>query len=143
MLLKDVPDLRLLVDSSHTFIHERLELYVSELISVTRHHPQLDSALLTVRCRQDTIALARAWRGLFGPIQNRLDHMMDVTDEDVRKVFMRTVQHRVRVLEGPRHETVASLIFTASGLPAYEAEWEGGRRRVGEILKEIIESLVL
>ena len=108
-------------------------------MSAARHHPHLDSALLTARCRQDTLALARAWRVLCGPAESRPDHMLDVRNEDVRKVFMKTVQHRLRVLDGPRQEVLASLTFPASGETGKDAEWENGRRGVREILKEIIE----
>lgn len=65
--------------------------------------------------------------------------MLDVTDGDVRNVFIRAVQHRVRVLDGPQAEILASATFTASGKAGKDAEWETGRREVREILKEIVE----
>lgn len=122
-------------------MHEKLDLYLSDLLSATRHHPHLDSVLLTVRCRQDIMVLARAWRVLFGPVESRLDHMLDVTDEDMRRVFIKSVQHRLRVLDGPRHEILASLTYAASGEPGKGAEWDTGRRGVKDIVREIIESV--
>ena len=48
--------------NSGTNIHPNLSLYLSDLFSAVRHHPQLDGMLLTARARQDAEALARAAR---------------------------------------------------------------------------------
>ncbi|KAF7985044.1 hypothetical protein HWV62_8881 [Athelia sp. TMB] len=49
-----------------TNIHPTLSLYISDLFSATRHHPQLDAMLLTARARKDTDALVRAARVIGG-----------------------------------------------------------------------------
>lgn len=49
-----------------TNIHPTLSLYISDLFSATRHHPQLDAMLLSARARQDTDALVRAARVIGG-----------------------------------------------------------------------------
>ncbi|THH07756.1 hypothetical protein EW145_g3170 [Phellinidium pouzarii] len=138
----ELADLRLLASPMHTLISWRLDLYLSDLFSAARHHPHLDGTLLTARCRADTVHLLRVWRVLFGHAPDGQDHAhlsLDVTDEDVRKVFVRSVQHRLRVLDGPRQEILASLIFTASGNSVEDAEWKIRRRPVKVILREIVE----
>jgi hypothetical protein len=53
---------------SKTNIHPTLSLYISDLFSAARHHPQLDGMLLTTRARQDVEALARAGRIIGGDL---------------------------------------------------------------------------
>lgn len=53
---------------SKTNIHPTLSIYITDLFSAARHHPQLDGMLLTARARQDTEALARAVRVLGGDL---------------------------------------------------------------------------
>ena len=65
----------------------------------------------------------------------------DRSDDDVRKVFVRTVTHRTRVLNGPRDEMTASTIFNATDLNKQQAQWPTGRRTVAEIIKEILDSV--
>ncbi|KAH8119364.1 hypothetical protein DFH11DRAFT_1781874 [Phellopilus nigrolimitatus] len=140
----EVADLRLLASPAHTFINDKLDLYLSDLISAARHHPHLDGMLLTVRCRAETVQLLRAWRVLFGAAPDGEGHLfltLDVTEEDVWKVFVRAVQHRLRVLDGPRHEILSSLIFRAAGDAIENTEWESGRRTVKDILREIIDTV--
>lgn len=139
---QELADLRVLADPAHTIIGSRVDLYLSDLLSAVRHHPQLDGMLITARCHAETVHLLRAWRALFGPPADgtgRAPLSLDVTNEDVRKVFIRAVQHRVGVLEGPRQEIMASLIFTAVGDSDENEEWESGRRTVKEVLKEILD----
>ncbi|EJD03011.1 uncharacterized protein FOMMEDRAFT_134158 [Fomitiporia mediterranea MF3/22] len=139
----ELADLRALAGPSHTIIGCRAELYLSDLLSAVRHHSHLDGMLVTARCRAETLDLLRAWRALFGaPPEDRGPESpsVDVTDEDVRKAFVKVMQHRVSVLEGPRHEILASLIFNPVGDPG-EEEWEFGRRTVKEVLKEILETV--
>lgn len=54
--------------TSGTNIHPTLLLYLSDLFSAARHHPQLDGMLLTARSRQDAEALARAARVIGGDL---------------------------------------------------------------------------
>jgi len=67
--------LRSLVASSTLFstpskikIHPTLSLYISDLFSAARHHPQLDGMLLTARARKDVESLARAGRIIGGDL---------------------------------------------------------------------------
>lgn len=54
--------------TSGTNIHPSLLLYLSDLFSAARHHPQLDGMLLTARARQDAEAFARAARVIGGDL---------------------------------------------------------------------------
>ena len=54
--------------NSGTNTHPSLLLYLSDLFSAVRHHPQLDGMLLTARARQDAEALARAARVIGGDL---------------------------------------------------------------------------
>ena len=65
---------------------------------------------------------------------------MDISDEEIRRNFVPAVQHRLRVLDGPRQEILSSLIFGAASNIGDVAEWETGRRTVRDILKEIIDN---
>lgn len=51
-----------------TKIHPSLSLYISDLFSAARHHPQLDAMLLTARARKDVEALVRAARVIGGDL---------------------------------------------------------------------------
>ncbi|CCL98695.1 uncharacterized protein FIBRA_00698 [Fibroporia radiculosa] len=51
---------------ARTVIHPSLELYLRDLFSATRHHPELDGTLLTHRARIDAEALMRAFRVIAG-----------------------------------------------------------------------------
>lgn len=106
------------------------------------------------------MSLLYAWRVLFGtkPTENGTngpaeddthdegrkndpEYIFDVTDEDVRRVFVRVVSHRLRVLDGPAEEILASLLFNATTVTGEDAQWTSGRRTVAEILKEIVDSV--
>ena len=65
---------------------------------------------------------------------------MDISDEEVRSSFILAVQHRLRVLDGPRQEILSSLVFGAASSIGDGAEWKTGRRTVKDILKEIIDN---
>ena len=67
--------------------------------------------------------------------------VLNVTDEDVRRVFERAVLHRLRVLDGPQHEILASLCFTAVNTRPTKFEWAAGRRQIRDIVKEVVESV--
>jgi len=51
-----------------TNIHPTLSLYISDLFSAARLHPQLDGTFLTVRARQDVESLVRAGRIIGGDL---------------------------------------------------------------------------
>src|SRR5882672_9004381 len=53
---------------SKTNIYPTLSLYISDLFSAARHHPQLDGTLLTARARGDVEALVRAGRIIGGDL---------------------------------------------------------------------------
>jgi hypothetical protein len=53
---------------SKTNIHPTLSLYISDLFSAARHHPQLDGTLLTVRSYKDVEALVRVGRIIGGDL---------------------------------------------------------------------------
>lgn len=143
MRFKELTELRRLSSPSSTHITNRLDLYLSDLFTATRHHPHLDGILLTVRCRNDAEQLIRASRVLCGPIPNAFqgEPIFDVSLEDVQDIFVRVVQHRIRVLDGPRQEILSSLLFGAATNTGEDAEWETGRRTVQEILKEIVDTV--
>lgn len=133
--------MRQLASPTTTRIAGTLDLYLSDLFSATRHHPHFDGILLTVRCRNDTEQLIRAFRLHFGPTPATSHGKMlfEARIEDVQVIFQRAVQHRLRVLNGPRQEILSSLIFGAVDNTGDDAEWETGRRTVREILKEIVD----
>jgi len=53
---------------SETNIHPTLFLYISDLFSAARHHPQLDGTLLTARARKDVESLVKAERIIGGDL---------------------------------------------------------------------------
>lgn len=53
---------------SKTNIHPNLSLYISDLFSAARHHPQLDGMLLTARAHKDVQSLVRAGRVIGGDL---------------------------------------------------------------------------
>ncbi|KAL5507259.1 hypothetical protein ACEPAH_6715 [Sanghuangporus vaninii] len=137
----ELADLRVLAGPTHTIVGNRADLYLSDLLSTVRNHPHLDGMLITARCRSETLRLLRAWRALFGAPPEHNAHALptlDVTDEDVRRVFIIAVSHRISVLKGPREETLAGLVFSVVANHG-EEEWETGRRTIKEILREIVD----
>jgi hypothetical protein len=66
--LRSLASSSLLATHFQTNIHPTLSLYISDLFSAARHHPQLDGMLLTVRARKDVEALARAGRVIGGDL---------------------------------------------------------------------------
>ena len=137
-----------------THMDNRVDLYVSDLITATRHHPHLDGSQLTARAHADCLHILRTWRVLFGedsPGYNLSDDEdfasdasrfhFDVTCEDARVVFPKVVTHRLRVLDGPKDEILASVLFPVVESISLTPEWALGRRTVREVLKEIMDSV--
>lgn len=52
--------------NAHTSIHPSLQLYLSDLFSATRHHPELDGSLITRQAHQDAEDLIQAYRVISG-----------------------------------------------------------------------------
>ncbi|KAL4251434.1 hypothetical protein ABKN59_005707 [Abortiporus biennis] len=52
--------------NAYTSIHDSLNLYLSDLFSAARHHPELDGTLLSFRAQRDATDLARAFRAIGG-----------------------------------------------------------------------------
>ncbi|KAK7692351.1 hypothetical protein QCA50_003976 [Cerrena zonata] len=53
-------------EMAYTAIHPSLNMYLADLFSATRHHPEFDSALLTLRAHKDAEDLVRAFRVING-----------------------------------------------------------------------------
>lgn len=51
---------------AHTCIHPSLDTYLSDLFAATRHHPELDGALLSLQAHRDADDLVRAFRVIGG-----------------------------------------------------------------------------
>ena len=51
---------------AYTALHPSLNMYLADLFSATRHHPEFDSALLTLRAHKDAEDLVRAFRVING-----------------------------------------------------------------------------
>jgi len=64
-----------------TSIHPSLNIYISDLFSATRHHPELDGTLLTLRSHKDAEDLARAFRVIGGNTLG-VDLLTQSTDDD-------------------------------------------------------------
>lgn len=98
-----------LISQPETKIHPSLFLYISDLFSAIRHHPQLDAMLLTARARKDVEALVRAARVIGG----------DLTGAEFICVMGKGAEARLEAEEnGPGHgaesDDVSSLDVTAS-----------------------------
>lgn len=61
-----LPELRHLCGQAH--MEPDLELYIADLFSAARHHPELDGTLLTARARKDVDGLAKAGRVVGGDL---------------------------------------------------------------------------
>lgn len=147
--IKEITALRDLASSNYTHVHHNQTIYLADLFTLTRQHPHLDGSLLGVQAHNDAIDVLRAWRVLFGPqllaednynesSNPRRAYILDVTDDDIRAVFLRVVPHRLRVRNGPEDEALASAIFRMSDNAGRNVEWTTGRRPVTEILRHIV-----
>jgi len=64
--IKSIPQDPIPIISAYASIHPSLNLYLCDLFSATRHHPELDGTLLTLRAQGDAEDLARAFRVVGG-----------------------------------------------------------------------------
>lgn len=86
---------------AYTSIHPSLQLYLSDLFSATRHHPELDGTLLSLQAHRDAEDLIRAYRVISGsslgtdiitalvtsPQSMRLDDDVDEETDDGESKF--------------------------------------------------------
>lgn len=129
-------------------MNHHLSLYISNLLSSIRYHPQLDASLVTSRCSKDVSEFAKASfvlagstidsdRDIYGyeedvnvPIRRRV-----MTPDDVKRIIKHVVAHRLNVREGVHEEVLGSLLCTAIEKSRLEVE---PRRPVKDILNEAI-----
>ena len=82
-------------------------------------------------------------------IRNAADsEVISASDDDVRRTVMYAIPHRVRVLDGPQEEVLASLVYPACptkminvGADGTKPQWKTGRRTVNDILKEVVDAV--
>jgi hypothetical protein len=138
-------------------ISEALSLYIANLVSSIRYHPQLDATLVTSRCSKDIIEFTKASSVFAGNSDagglNRSANVstsngiganangggvgrVPMTPEDVKRIIRHVVGHRVNVREGVHDEILGSLVCTAIK-QAMEDE-SVARRTIKEILDEAI-----
>jgi hypothetical protein len=88
-------------------------MYTRDLLTATRHHPELEALNLTVRCSK----FFRDLVAQYGAPEPRVEH--------VKRIYYLVVGHRVRVRNEDEWLVTRSEDVKGMGLsPAEEMEWE-------------------
>lgn len=125
---------------------DHVSLYISNLLSSIRYHPQLDASLITSRCSRDINEFTKASFVLSGSSVELSEDISDdessmperrkiLTPDDVKRVIKHVVSHRVQVREGVHSEVLGSLLCTAINKSRLDGE---PRRPIKDVLNEAI-----
>ncbi|KAG8834239.1 hypothetical protein FRC17_009315 [Serendipita sp. 399] len=143
-----------LVQNAH--INHVVSMYISNILSSIRFHPQLDSSNVTTRCARDVAEFTKIVFVLNGAsgskedtpgiTERRLDEEDEegiekrqaplMTTEDVKRVIRNVVGHRITVREGLHEELLGNLLCTA--VQKSQTETRAPTRTIKEILNEAI-----
>jgi len=126
---------------------DNVSLYISNLLSSIRYHPQLDASLVTSRCSKDINEFTKASFVLAGStIELGMDDSDDENDavperrkvlspDDVKRVIKHVIAHRLSVRDGVHEEVLGSLVSTAIDKSRLDVEQ---RRPIKDVLNEAI-----
>ncbi|KAG8826445.1 hypothetical protein FRC19_008909 [Serendipita sp. 401] len=143
-----------LVQSAH--INHTVSMYISNVLSSIRFHPQLDASNVTTRCARDVSeftktvfvlsgATTRPKEDVTGIVELHADNQEDMpegqraalmTTEDVKRIIRNVVGHRITVREGVHEELLGSLVCTAVQKSQMKAR--APTRTIRDIMNEAI-----
>lgn len=127
-----------------------ISMYISNLLSAIRYHPQLNASNITSRCAQDLTEFTKTVFVLTGSsmaLQGTKDGDIEEEDEtikrrppmtpdDVKRVVRHVVGHRVSVREGVHEELLGSVVVSA--IQRSQSTEREPRRTIREVLSEAI-----
>ncbi|KAG8788582.1 hypothetical protein FRB91_007492 [Serendipita sp. 411] len=149
-----IEQLHELVQSAH--INHTVSMYISNVLSSIRFHPQLDASNVTTRCARDVSeftktvfvlsgATTRPKEDVTGIVELHADNQEDMpegqraalmTTEDVKRIIRNVVGHRITVREGVHEELLGSLVCTAVQKSQMKAR--APTRTIRDIMNEAI-----
>ena len=119
-----------------------LKTYISDLLSATRHHPLLQSNLITYRCSQKhIIAVASAHVRVLAQREDGAQSVVEeVRPQDVRDVYAACVRHRLRTRR-PDEPLARFLGSQAGSHGSVIQDPDAGMATVEEILDGILDEI--
>lgn len=119
-----------------TPLSDTLTLYINNMLSSIRLHPQLDSSLVTSRCAQDFVDFVKASHVLAGSDGGVVEVSEFATTDDAKRVVRHVIGHRIDVRKGIHDEVLGSLVSTAVGHASKQGP--DGRKTLKEVLEGAI-----
>lgn len=119
-----------------------LKTYISDLLSATRHHPLLQSNLITYRCSQKhIITIASAHVRLQAQREAGAQSAVEeIRPQDIRDVYAACVRHRLRTRR-PDERLARFLGSQAGSHGSVLLDPDGGMATVEEILDGILDEI--
>jgi MoxR-like ATPase len=127
-------------DAHRVAISNRLSLYITNITSAVRQHPQVDASLVTSRCTKDFVDLIKTSCALAGrdvDLLGKDKNLFSATDIDVRRVIRSVLGHRISVRRGPEDEVLGSLVMSGHQNTSRHAQ-DAERRTVKDVIDEIL-----
>lgn len=121
-------------------ISNQLSLYITNIISAVRHHPQVDASLVTSRCTKDFLDLVKTSCALAGrhvDLLSKEKNLFYATDVDVRRVIRGVLGHRISIRRAPEEEVLGSLVMSSHQNRSRYAR-DAERRTVKDVIDEIL-----
>jgi hypothetical protein len=127
-------------DAHRVAISNQLSLYIANITSAIRYHPQVDAFLVTSRCTKDFMDLIKTSCALAGrdvDLLGKEQNLFSATDVDVRRVIRGVLGHRISIRRGPEDEVLGSLVMSSyQNTSRYARDAE--RRTIKDVIDEIL-----
>lgn len=127
-------------DAHRVAISNQLSLYITNITSAIRHHPQVDASLVTSRYTKDFIDLVKTSCALAGrdvDLLGKERNLFSATDVDVRRVIRGALGHRISIRRAPEDEVLGSLVMSSpQNKSRYSRDAE--RRTTKDLIDEIL-----
>lgn len=139
MLTRDYIE-QLQSDAHRVTISNQLSLYITNITSAVRHHPQVDASLVTSRCTKDFVDLVKTSCALTGrdvDLLSKEQNLFSATDVDVRRVIRGVLGHRISIRRGPEEEVLGSLVMSSHQNTSRDAR-DAERRTIKDVIDEIL-----
>lgn len=127
-------------DAHRVAISDQLSLYITNITSALRHHPQVDASLVTSRCTKDFVDLVKTSCALTGrnvDLLGKEQSVFSATDVDVRRVIRGVLGHRISIRRGPEDEVLGSLVMSSHQNTSRYAR-DAERRTIKDVIDEIL-----
>ena len=127
-------------DAHRVAISNQLSLYITNITSAIRQHPQVDASLVTSRYTKDFIDLVKTSCALAGrdvDLLGKEQNLLSATDVDVRRVIRGVLGHRISIRRAPEDEVLGSLVMSSpQNTSRYPRDAE--RRTTKDVIDEIL-----